>query len=54
MLLVFEIVFSFPVISHIQSIGGGGRRGRVESWRRAKATIRTQKSSAVPSISDIN
>ena len=53
MLLVFWIVFLVPVISRIESIGGGwvggkwGRqRGRVRSHRRVKAPIRTQR--AVP------
>ena len=48
MLLVFWIIFSPPVISRIESIGGGraggvgGRRGRVGSRKHAKATIWTQ------------
>ena len=50
MLLVFETVFSVPVISRIESIGGGW----VGSRRWGKAPIRTQKSSAVPSVSDTN
>ena len=49
MLLVFQTVFSVPVISRIESIGGGqaggggGRRGRVGSRRRVKATTQTQR-----------
>ena len=39
MLLVFEMVFSVPVISRIESIGGGW----VGSQRQAKATIQTQR-----------
>ena len=49
MLLVFQMVFSVPVISRIESIGGGqaeggwGKQGRVGSRRRVKATIQTQR-----------
>ena len=43
MLLVFQAVFSVPVISRIESVGGGGRRGRVGSRRLVKATIQTQR-----------
>ena len=49
MLLVFQTVFSVPVISRIESIGVGGRegvggrRGRVGSRRRVKATTQTQR-----------
>ena len=46
MLLVFQMFFPTPVISQIEFIGGGrvgGRRGRVRSRRRAKATIQTQR-----------
>ena len=47
MLLVFHMFFPTPVISRIGSIGmggwEGGRRGRVGSRRRAKATIQTQR-----------
>ena len=35
--------FSVPVISRIESIGGGGRQGRVKSQRRVKATIQTRR-----------
>ena len=55
MLLVFWIVFSVPVISRIESIGGGqvgggwgGWWGQVGSRRRVKAPIRTQR--AVPCL----
>ena len=52
MLLVFWIVFSVPVISRIESIGGGRglgrRRGRVGSQRQAKATIWTQAAVLCP------
>ena len=53
MLLVFWIVFSVPIISRIESIGGGqvgggGRRGRVGSRRRVKATIWTQAAVLCP------
>ena len=41
MLLVFQKVFSVPVISRIESIGGG--RGWVGSRRRVKATTQTQR-----------
>ena len=44
MLLVFWIVFSVPVISRNESIGGGrGWWGRVGSRRRVKAPIQTQR-----------
>ena len=48
MLLVFQMFFPTPVISRIESIGGGwdgggGRWGWVGSRRRAKATIQTQR-----------
>ena len=52
MLLVFWIIFSLPVISRIESIGGGravgggGRRGLVGGWvgsqRQANVAILTQ------------
>ena len=54
MLLVFWIIFSVPVISWIESIGGGrpggvgGRRGQVGSQRRAKSTIWTQAAVLCP------
>ena len=54
MLLVYWIVFSVPVISRIESIGGGraggewGKRGRVGSRRRAKATILSQAAVLCP------
>ena len=61
MLLVFQVVFSAPVISRIESIGGGrlgggwgGRWGRVGSRRQGKAPIRTQRAVVVPSVSDMN
>ena len=50
MLLVLGTVFSVPVISRIESIGGGqvggglgGWWGRVGSRRQGKAPIRTQR-----------
>ena len=43
MLLVFQMVFSAPIISRIESIGGVGRREQMESERRVKATIQTQR-----------
>ena len=44
MLLVFQTVFSVPVISRIESIGSGrAGRGQVGSRRRVKATIQTQR-----------
>ena len=47
MLLVFQTAFSAPVISQIESIGGGrgveGRQGRMGSQRLVKATIQTQR-----------
>ena len=48
----FGSVFSLPVISRIESIGGGrvggGRWGKVRSQRRAKATIWTQTAVLYP------
>ena len=43
MLLVFQVAFSAPVTSRIESIGGGRRRQWVRSQRRVKATIQTQR-----------
>ena len=51
MLLVFEIVFSVPVKSWIESIGGGG--GRRGAKGRLKHTFRLNYS-VVPSVCDMN
>ena len=60
MQLVFQIVFSVPVISQIKSIGGGQegevreKRRQVGSQRQVKKTHSGSKSSAVPSVCDTN
>ena len=51
-MLVFEMAFSVPVISQIESIGGG-QVGRWGGWE-AKGGLKHSKSGAKPSVSDIN
>ena len=48
MLLVFQIIFTAPVITQIKSIGGGWMGGGVGSQRWVKATIWTQAAVLCP------
>ena len=53
MLLIFQIVFSVPIISLIESIGGERAGGEWGGWG-AEGTHSYSKSSGMPSVCDIN